>query len=144
MATTITVTSAGYTSITVKAQSNYYGASVFGFYLDGSYKWSGTSTTSTNGYYYQSYTFSGLSPNTSYTIKVNVDMSGGGNVENGEIIAKTTSPTTSISKTSSTTASITMKATCSYDGWYYNWYKNGVLSQQQLAIQGLVVIRFPD
>lgn len=62
MSVTISLDYKTSTSIRVKAQSNYWGAKTFEWYLDGNYVGSYTGTNRGDGYYYHYKTFSGLDP----------------------------------------------------------------------------------
>lgn len=58
--------------MTIKAQSNYFGAETFEWYIDGSPEGTTSSDGHIDGYHYSSKTFSSLSAGTSYLIEVNV------------------------------------------------------------------------
>jgi hypothetical protein len=70
MTTRLTLIGSDEDSITIKAQSNYYGANIFDFYLGDVYKGRRTSTAHVNGYYYATWTYTGLQPGYSYYLAV--------------------------------------------------------------------------
>jgi len=70
MTTRLTLVTNDKSSISVKAQSNYYGANIFDFYLGDTFKARRTATQHINGYYYTIYTYTGLNPSTDYWIAV--------------------------------------------------------------------------
>ena len=87
----ITVENVSQTSIYVKAQSNYYNAKTFEWYLDNVYKATETGTNNGSGYYYDYYTFTGLSAGRTYKISVKVKNNKGVVVEEDYIYATTQS-----------------------------------------------------
>lgn len=91
MAVNITVENVSQTSIYVKAQSNYYNAKTFEWYLDNVWKATETGTSNGSGYYYDYYTFAGLSAGKTYKISVKVKNNNGVVVEENYIYATTQS-----------------------------------------------------
>ena len=87
----ITVVNVSQTSIYVKAQSNYYNAKTFEWYLDNVYKATETGTNNGSGYYYDYYTFTGLSAGRTYKISVKVKNNKGVVVEEDYVYATTQS-----------------------------------------------------
>lgn len=87
----ITVENVSQTSIYVKAQSNFYNAKTFEWYLDNVWKATETGTNNGSGYYYDYYTFTGLSPGKTYKISVKVKNDKGVVVEEAYIYATTKS-----------------------------------------------------
>lgn len=87
----ITVENVSQTSIYVKAQSNYYNAKTFEWYLDNVRKATETGTNNGRGYYYDYYTFTGLSAGRTYKISVKVKNNKGVVVEENYIYATTQS-----------------------------------------------------
>ena len=87
----ITVENVSQTSIYVRAQSNYYNAKTFEWYLYNVWKATETGTNNGSGYYYDYYTFTGLSPGKTYKISVKVKNNKGVVVEEKYIYATTKS-----------------------------------------------------
>lgn len=80
ISTNVSVTNKTSNSISIKAQSNYFNANQFKFYLHSVFDpvvGSGTSYNYINGgYYYYNYTFTGLSASTEYRLCVSVALNG--------------------------------------------------------------------
>lgn len=91
MAVNITVENVSQTSIYVKAQSNYYNDKTFEWYLDNVWKATETGTNNGSGYYYDYYTFTGLSAGRTYKISVKVKNNNGVVVEEDYVYATTQS-----------------------------------------------------
>jgi hypothetical protein len=91
MAVNITVENVSQTNIYVKAQSNYYNAKTFEWYLDNVWKATETGTNNGSGYYYDYYTFTGLSAGRTYKISVKVKNNNGVVVEEDYVYATTQS-----------------------------------------------------
>ena len=87
----ITVENVSQSNIYVKAQSNYYNAKTFEWYLDNVRKATETGTNNGRGYYYDYYTFTGLSAGRTYKISVKVKNDKGVVVEENYIYATTQS-----------------------------------------------------